>query len=660
MRPFSESRVLSKPEVQTTAISEKARGDLVRSPAYVGHLLTVFFFAALVYTALLILPAYYQTIIPGLDPSWGFGLNHFPHSEFKFGPDLIFTYGPLGFLAVPMNVASNIGIAMFVRLALWILMLWQLVALWRSGKRTAALFITASLMVSNKLYIYYWDYFVVALFLVLCFRLLEGSSISLGLCMVAVLMGISFLLKFTSFIMAAMMLSVCAVGLMLRQGRDLAVRDRALLALAFASGPIGYLLYDPSLWDLLLYARGALAISSGYAASMSLPTDPALAIRAGVVSAIPALCALFALWRRTVSLPSVALVFVATCMAFRHGFTRSGIPHSAVFLSFVVLSFGLLLAQIKMTRLATAVHWFLFCGVSFIALQGVSDRWPVWTRFWWLPEMNLSQAVKLLHWRDTMTELDVVSAANFHGTVIERYLDDIQGARVLVFPWDLAYAAHQNFTLVPLYAMQAYSAYTRYLDRTEAERLLSKKGPHFVVFEWQAIDGRHPLLDVPATWNGLFSKFVPYVPNTDSVLLAPRQHPLRISYVPLSRTTFQREDWVSIPSSHAPVGVSIDLKPTVAGSMVTALYKLPIILLQTRSRSGMVQTFRVPGDVLATPLPINCLPLSFNSLMDLWARNRASDPIVELRLYGNGLHYMQPTDWQFYDVQGTDILVGGT
>ena len=46
---------------------------------------------------------------------------------------------------------------------------------------------------------------------------------------------------------------------------------------------------------------------------------------------------------------------------------------------------------------------------------------------------------------------------------------------------------------------QAYSAYTPFLDEKDARFLEDDAvAPQRILFDWTAIDGRHPLLDVPA------------------------------------------------------------------------------------------------------------------------------------------------------------------
>ena len=46
---------------------------------------------------------YFMQPTPGLDPSWMGGLHMARHMDVNFGPGIDFTYGPLGFLGLPIN-----------------------------------------------------------------------------------------------------------------------------------------------------------------------------------------------------------------------------------------------------------------------------------------------------------------------------------------------------------------------------------------------------------------------------------------------------------------------------------------------------------------------------------------------------------------------------
>ncbi|HEV7400581.1 MAG TPA: hypothetical protein VGN84_09975 [Solirubrobacterales bacterium] len=61
--------------------------------------------------ALLTFPTFSLTPSPGLDPSWGAGLQMAAHDGLVFGREVVFTYGPLGFLSVPTLWYQDLGAA---------------------------------------------------------------------------------------------------------------------------------------------------------------------------------------------------------------------------------------------------------------------------------------------------------------------------------------------------------------------------------------------------------------------------------------------------------------------------------------------------------------------------------------------------------------------
>jgi hypothetical protein len=636
--------------------SVEANSTLGKSPSVPAWLLPASFYCLFAYVALLLLPAYYQAVIPGMDPSWGFALNHFVHTQFKFGPDLIFTYGPLGFVAMPQPANLMVGLA--VKAAVWLVLLWQLAATWRSGRQFAAVVLVIGLIASNKVYFYYWDYLIAATILVVFVRMLLNQMDYGGLALLSVLMALAFLVKFTAFMMSASCLVVYSASLV-RAGRCADGPQRiAATGAVFLAGPLAYLIYNPSLHGLFLYLKGAFSLASGYAAAMSLPTDSLNAKLGAIACAMFGGSAVYAVRRRRVTLRGAGIALVATWVAFRHGFVRSGPLHAAVFFSLAIFLFAVLLAQMDFRQRDTKMLTAVFIVFTVVAMFGIAERWHPQEVDWWSPKTNVTAPLDLLHWKRAINELDHRGDSLFSATVGNTYVAAVNGKRVLVFPWDLAYAAHGEFEVVPLYTIQAYSAYTRYLDRMSAQKILAFTPPlDDIIFEWKSIDDRNPNLDVPAVWNTLFANFVPQMRKNDSFLLAPRPVPLKFAYQPLSAAEYKPRLWVPVPRATVPVAMSIDLRPTLFGSVLTTLYKQEPVFLAVRTLSGNTAQFRVPVDVLATPTLINVLPLSFESVAELWTANSVKDPIVALRLLGKGLAHMRPARYSFYRVEGTSVAV---
>ena len=56
------------------------------------------------------MPIYFAKISSGLDPSWIYAINVAGPMGLKFGEDVFFTYGPLGFLCSCAAVGGNAAI----------------------------------------------------------------------------------------------------------------------------------------------------------------------------------------------------------------------------------------------------------------------------------------------------------------------------------------------------------------------------------------------------------------------------------------------------------------------------------------------------------------------------------------------------------------------
>ena len=54
---------------------------------------------------------------PGLDGSWVWELNVLGRSPYVFGKDVVFTYGPLGYLLVPLDLDGHLLQALAIRTA---------------------------------------------------------------------------------------------------------------------------------------------------------------------------------------------------------------------------------------------------------------------------------------------------------------------------------------------------------------------------------------------------------------------------------------------------------------------------------------------------------------------------------------------------------------
>ena len=106
-----------------------------------SHLFTL---VVLFYLAIITFPGQYLALNPAnFDDGWIWALNALANSNFLFGHDVVFSYGPLGYLLFPRNIGANFTYATIFMMTMYALWLGVLVAYFRiiACKSQIALFV---------------------------------------------------------------------------------------------------------------------------------------------------------------------------------------------------------------------------------------------------------------------------------------------------------------------------------------------------------------------------------------------------------------------------------------------------------------------------------------------------------------------------------------
>src|SRR5579862_1366778 len=119
----------SSGSVQAQSAASAPRPAPVQPPSAQGPRIDSFLKSTLLlaFILLIVIPAVPFAMGPGLDASWAIGLNMGHFDKMVFGRDIIFTYGPLGYLIAPTFPEAEPwavftfawGIALLTAYALW-------------------------------------------------------------------------------------------------------------------------------------------------------------------------------------------------------------------------------------------------------------------------------------------------------------------------------------------------------------------------------------------------------------------------------------------------------------------------------------------------------------------------------------------------------------
>jgi hypothetical protein len=451
------------------------------------------------------------TLVPGssLDYSWVIGLNLAFHDGLDYGRDVVFTYGPLGFLQTPQLVFPwPMRLAFcwvfLVQVALAGTLLWSMRrGLWSWWIAVPVTLVLLGIVTPDPtLTIGFTGAVAIMTGLVREPRATQLLAIGLG-----AMTGIQVLAKINVGITLLVILAIAAA----------AAPDRRRVAPALggaflATAGLAWILTGQSITAVPGYITGALAITSGYSSAMIVeaPSTQWHFWAAGVVVAIGFVVA----WRVGEALPGRTRVGLLAAWAalsfasFKSGFVRHDLGHTSIFFTNTL---GCLTAFAWATRRRELVLIVgLVPALCVFAVLSANPRNAVRPL---AHVQQFSDQLKIL--ADGSRTNDEIAAAR---DAVAKDLKlaplqygEIKDRRTHMDPYDISVAwAYRLSHWQPLPIFQNYSAYTTSLDERNADLLRDPKGPERILRRpGSAIDGRNPAWEPPAAMRAMLCHFRP-------------------------------------------------------------------------------------------------------------------------------------------------------
>jgi hypothetical protein len=548
------------------------------------------------------LPTSFYTIW-GLDFSWVIALHLAALQQLQWGRDILFTYGPLGFLcfpsvAIPQTAAAGL---LFVAATTWLLAAALLLSLERwlplwaacAGSFCGVVLLGAMLPEA-----------VCLAGLLIAGLVLDGALGARGrewaTLAVAAGAGLLLLVKTSSgvalLIVVPLLVWVEPAG-SLRRGLG--------ATLAFAGTfTAAWLAANQSLAGLPRWLQGALLLVSAYTEAMSLE-EPA----------------------RRWEIAALAIYLVSFALAFAAGCERAHPRRLAASIA-MLAAVGWVFVKAGFVRHAGPDHPPLTFGFLLIAALLVPWRRP------WRPVglglgaiaallVTLARGVSPLELVDPLARahelsfaLSTVASPGARETralaaqastrrevpLPPALVEALRGHRVHVDPHDVALVWAYGLDWAPVPVFQGYAAFAPALDRMNAERLGDPRGPDRILRRRQirSIDGRSPLWETPEYALARLCRFRPLVDSEFWQVL--ERGPDRCGpELPLGTSRAKPGVAIPVPEPRAPdriVVAHLDAPELLAERLVTALFK-PRTVLHARIDD---QRFRLVRANLVGPL----------------------------------------------------------
>jgi hypothetical protein len=541
----------------------------------------------------------------GIDPSWTAGLAMAAKEGLDFGTQVVFTYGPLGFLYASNAWYGDLVVLAFLySAALYVGFSVALVWALRRSLPIVPSVLIAFLIVA--LLPLLEQSILVAV--IVCLGVLERER-SQRIINLLVVGGASYaaveaLVKLNFGPIVALVFLVAVIGVGARWWQVL-----GFLGLMGAEILLLWLLTGQSLSAIPDFLENTWQVVSGYSAAMIIQGGRLAAwkvalatLAAAIVTVGLVVASAQASYRdRRARWAATALMGIAAFAVFKQGVVRADLGHFTLFFS-------------TATVLWIAIPWgsarwrWLLAGSAVIAAVGIPAR-PPGLRTHVNAIANVRYAADQFRTLVSSSRRARLINNGRFGLVIGYNVDaqmlaDLRGHRVAVEPWETAVAWAYQLDWDPLPVFQNYQAYTSRLDEANAAEVESPTGPDRILREngrlgaskspTGAIDNRYPGWDPPAQARAILCNFVPLHTSARWQVLGRTSN--RCGSPELIRSV-EASSGTTVPVPEP--GRSEVVFVRIYGAGVGGLERLSTFLLHARTRRVIVngaQSYRlVPG-----------------------------------------------------------------
>lgn len=580
-------------------MTESPAPGLSRLDHLLGRALWFLGQAALVFLLWLTVVRFPNPPASDLDPSWRMVLGYAEAHHLQFGPELVFTYGPLGYL-LP---STNIGIHY------WHHLVWQVVA---HGLLAFSLYLLARQMPGWRkglFYAYllafglgYMDVVHMVAILLYALALLHEPVVRRRwlAVLLALFLAVLALVKFTNLLLAAFAVAAIVAHYVWRR-RWL---EAGLIGGAFAVGFLGgWAACGQHLGNLPAYVANSLDVSRGYGDAMSVDgPDQVVALGLGALGGLVAYYALV-LARATDrprALAGLAITAAASYLNWKHGFVRADghvLAHFFICL-FLALAGPLLLGDNGANRRTKGA---LLLASAACALAGI----------WVTSAMTLTDAAAALNFRVKDNLAKVAAFPRLTRLAREEFAEvsgihQLAAVRSVVHdqPIDIvgneqAYAIFNGFNYRPRPVFQSYFPYTKHLQQLNEAFMRSDRAPEYVLQKVQTIDYRLPSLDDSLVTRYLYHHYS-YILEDRDFLLWKRNppDPSLDAKTLLSSAEVKFGEQVKSPIlGDTPVWCELDIRPSLLGRIRDAFYKPPQLKVAVNDGTAQLSTYRLVGNM---------------------------------------------------------------
>lgn len=543
---------------------------------------------------------------PPCNNSWVLALHDAFVNSADFGSDVVFTFGPYGFLyfgSTPQTYALTVigwaTLAAGYCVAVWKALNMSGLPSW--GKLIGALLvtgITASVDVVDA-QIFAFVAFASAAWILNRPKDIPSNAI------VGLSLALASMVKFSWFIaIFPCVAAITFIGMILKH-------RCASVGIIYALSCIAlWLAADQSISSIGIYLSSSLEITGGYAESMQLehPWGVSNVWAYIIIASFLLSLSAYELFPKR-ALPAIALLgslALILLIGFKAGYVRH--DHHEVVSSALLVSIGILLFYILSNRVLISI-----ASAAALILYGLStnlhEENPSFeSRF--AKTYQLRGMWDFFRFITGKVDPDQCYAADME-SIAKNHPFNLPSGTIDLYPWggiDIMHAKHLQVTQRPVF--ESYTAYTSHLARINRNFLTSVSAPDQLLFAVRSLDQRFPAMDDGLSWPVILTHYEVQSKQGEYLLMRRRNFPSNHVLSAIEELDLQADTLVALPEARA-VWMEIDLPLTTKGKLLKQLYKPAILIMVARFEDGTTHAYRLIPNVAAAGFLIS--PVISNS-----------------------------------------------
>lgn len=509
----------------------------------------------------------------GLDTSYVWAYNYLFNNNYQLLTNLVYPYGPLGFLKMPVEEANNLKyfLIFYSIIKIWFSILF--ISLTDKNKVNNRIIAYITLFVILLIFNSLIDFIIAGIVFIHIYYYLKNNKLP-HIIAAVVLAFIGISIKSSVGVSA---FSIIFVGFIIdtlkykNLKKSLNFIIVALLSLII----IGVSVFQ-GIVEMFIYLINVLRFSISYSSALAIFPDNnwiLLSLFLASILIIP-----FLIKEKNIK-TAFLLMLPVFFASWKHAMTRQDMSHIMHMIWFLFLFWGILLIISEKNKKIILLLSVLSLTFFYSNSKTVWNFAPFKT-----------EIIRINNFESTILNLDSFrkdainrSKSNIAAVKFDDNIKEIIGDNSIdSYPWELSYFAANNVNWQPRRTLQSGS-YARWLDKLIAEDFDRNNGPRFIIMHylkdnWSgnfgSIDERYLLNDNPQTIKNIFN-YYDVVKNTqDFILLEKNKSNNIINVIDEEPGITQWNDWIEVNYEDGEIlRIKIKTRQTFAGKLKNFFYK---------------------------------------------------------------------------------------